>query len=232
MEEKLRSFITKHEVSYKKVDFFSKYMSNMTSENDIIDKITILENNVNKAMDFSLNTKKTLIDQKTEHNAALEESITNSDNGLKEDFKAYEELNKKLKEDKIQFNNDRNQKLSTFNLINKKRREINKKHEEDLIKYSNNDNEVKKIYLDFLLLLRLLKCRIVNFYEIIKENTTNIVGYLLNLETMDFKLLKSNSKDSNYDKCFNFWKGMKEIYIDYTEKRDKINDLDIKEIIN
>jgi hypothetical protein len=215
MEKYLRSQITSYEDTDKHINGLAKTMT-LKAEAEIIDKNHTVDGNVHKLMDYCLDSKKSMIDNKSRDNKELNQLISDHEKSLKDDFGQFEQLKNKLNFQKEEFNKDRNLKLSLFNSINQSRRQSNSIQEKNLKELSATNSLVKKLYKQLVLILNLIKSRILNFEELIEleasNKTATILGYFLNPDTFDYKIFKINSDSGPHDKMREYWRGMKEVW--------------------
>ena len=190
IEERLRVCIPNSEEQKTKLNNFLKGFNNISSELNIVSNRKTIDDNVKKIQEYSNTTKTKLINGKKDHLDNLSKVVRETEEDLKSDYSKLNSMKSEIQNQKESFNNERAIKLTYFNKINQYRKESNEIEENQLREYSAMNHEIKLIYKELLLVLRLIKSRIINFKELSEGKESKYIGYFLNPDKYNFKLFE------------------------------------------
>lgn len=215
METKLFSLSSK--INKDHYNNFIKNISNINQEIEVLGKQRMIEANLSKMIEYGFSKKEMMIEKMKGQNITFEEDLQRVDHEIQETFKVFENAKEDLSRERHLLNVERTNKLSFFNEINKERRESNAVEEKRFKSIVDLDANSKVLFKELVVLLKFIKCRIINIYELIESTANKYSGYFLNTDYFTFSLFEIDIKASSHLKMKEFWTTLKTVWIDNIE---------------
>lgn len=198
LEKKLRSKLKlSSNESQNMFNNIKKLYSSFEKEQELYNRLLIARDNINRSIDYTLSESNKLINKKKEFLDSIDLQINSEKEILliKEKLVNIESENIMLV-DKVE--DCRQKKLDYFNKINKLRRENNSGNDSRIKKYHLKNEEIKKLYKEYSIMINFMKTRIIYIDENPLNKDREILCYFIeknndSFQAYKFKIIKGKS---------------------------------------